>query len=762
MIRNLIIILITILTGAVAAQSPVGTWTDHLSYNTAKNIAIGENVIYASTGSSIIIYDKKNDELKKLTRVQGLSETGIGSISYSLEYNSLIISYISGNIDMVANNIVYNIPDIKRKYIPGKKEIYRIKTKGKYAYLASSFGIVVLDISKHEIYDTWRPGANGETAEVYDLSATTDKIYAATSSGIYYADLPGPGLSYYGNWNKITSLRGSSASYNAVLATGTRIYVNKPQQSAAGDSVFVIENGASLFSYQPGAINMSFDLFNGGFSITSKKSVSIYNNSGTLVKTLSSFGTPSLDLAQAIVDGSDIWIADAGTGFIKGENMASFIKMVIPGPYTNNVINISNSNGKTFIAGGAVNGSWTNLWLDLQVFTGENNSWNSVITGSIKDAMRVIGDPDNNNHYFVSTWGFGLLEYENNTMVNKYDDSNSPLTTIIPGQPYSRICGLAMDKSRNLWIAQSGLSTGSIKVLKPDKTWITFPVAINAMILGDIIISKSGYKWVTLPRGPGLFIIDDNNTPENFNDDRYKTLLVKDNDGNVLSNVLSIAEDLDGNIWIGTDQGPVVYYNTNQIFDQDPRAYRIIIPRKDGTGLGDYLLKSETITSIAIDGANRKWIGTATSGAYLVSPEGLQNLANYTEDNSPLYSNNIVSLAIDGKSGEVWFGTSKGVISERGDATSGADKFKNVFTFPNPVRPYYDGNVTITGLMRDTRIKITDVGGNLVYETVSDGGQATWDLKTYNGKRVSTGVYIVFCASSDGSESAVTKMLVIK
>lgn len=762
MIRFLTIILIIVIAEKVTAQSPVGSWTDHLSYNSAKNIAVGENVVYASTGSSIMLYDKKNDELKKLTRIQGLSETGIGSISYSQEYNSLIISYISGNIDLVTNNIVYNIPDIKRKYIPGKKEIYRIKTKGKYAYLASSFGIVVLDISKHEIYDTWRPGANGETAEVYDISQGTDKIYAATGSGIYYADPLSQGLSYYGNWNRITSLPGSSGSYNAVLAAGTKIYVNKPQGSAAGDSVFVIENGASLFSYQPGTINHSFDPFNGGFSITSKRSVTIYNNSGTLIKTISSYGSQIPDASQAIVDGSDIWIADITAGFIKGENMNSFNGLVLPGPYTNNVINISNSNGKTFIAGGAVNGSWTNLYLDLQVFTSENNSWNSIFTGSFKDAMRVLGDPDNNNHYFVSTWGYGLLEYENNTMINKYDDSNSPLKTIIPGQPYSRICGLAMDKSRNLWIAQSGLSTGSLKVLKPDNTWIIFPAVISGLITADIIISKSGYKWITLPKGPGLFILDDNNTPENFNDDRYKTLLVKDADGNVLSNVLSIAEDLDGNIWIGTDQGPAVYYNADHIFDQDPRAYRIIIPRNDGTGLGDYLLKSETITSIAIDGANRKWFGTATSGAYLFSADGLQKLVNYTEDNSPLYSNNIVSLAIDNKSGEVWFGTSKGVISERGDATTGAEKFKNVYTFPNPVRSGYAGNVTITGLMRDTRIKITDVSGNLVYETVSDGGQATWDLKTFNGRRVSTGVYIVFCASSDGSESAVTKMLVIK
>jgi hypothetical protein len=764
MIRYLIIILSLVLVEAASPQSPVGTWMDHLSYNSATNIAAGENIIYASTGSSIISYNRSNDELNKITRVQGLSETGIGSICYSRDYNSLIISYLSTNIDLVINNTVYNIADVKRKYIPGKKQFYRIKSKGKYAYLAGSFGIVVVDLVKREIYDTWKPGSDGVIAEVYDISFGPDKIYAATSSGIYYAALAGAGLSYYGNWNKITSLRGNAASYNAILATGSKIFVNRSQPSAAGDSVFVIENGASLFSYQPGVFNKFFDAYNGGFTISSQGSIRIFNDSGSLLRTISSYGSGTPNISQAIVDGSDIWIADVSSGFIKGENLSSltFRSLTLPGPYTNNIINISSTNGKTFIAGGGVNASWTGLYLDMQVFSNENNSWNSIISSSVKDAMRVIGDPNNNNHFFVATWGFGLLEYENNALINKYDDSNSPLQTIIPGQPYSRICGLAFDKSGNLWIAQSGLATGTLHILKRDKTWKTFPMPINGLIAGDILISKSGYKWITLPRGPGLFILDDNNTPENFNDDRYKILLVKDADGNVLSNVFSIAEDLDGNIWVGTDQGPAVYYNTNQVFDQDPRAYRIIIPRNDGTGLGDYLLKSETITSIAIDGANRKWIGTTTSGAYLLSPDGLQKLVNYTEDNSPLYSNNIVSLAIDGKSGEVWFGTSKGVISERGDATAGGEEFKNVYTFPDPVRSGYTGNVTITGLMRDTRIKITDISGNLVYETMSDGGQATWNLTNYKGERVATGVYIVFCASPDGKATAVTKMLVIK
>jgi len=174
------------------------------------------------------------------------------------------------------------------------------------------------------------------------------------------------------------------------------------------------------------------------------------------------------------------------------------------------------------------------------------------------------------------------------------------------------------------------------------------------------------------------------------------------------------------------------------------------------------MLGTETITSISVDGANRKWLGTISSGAYLLSPDGTTELRNYNVQNSPMLSDNVLTVAVDNKSGEVWFGTSLGVLSVRGDATTGAVEFTSVYAFPNPVREDFQGNVTITGLIRDSHIWITDVSGNLVYRTISEGGQASWDLSTYNRRRVTTGVYLVFCASSDGSRSYVTKMLVIR
>ena len=759
--RTDLIIILLFCSQLICGQKPVGSWADHLSYYTAKNVAIAPGIVYASTGSSLIVYNMSSNEITRLSKVQGLTETGISSIAWSSEQNALVIAYTSTNIDILKNKTVFNIPDIKRKYITGNKMIYRIKTRGKYAYLACSFGIVVVDLTKGEIYDTWKPGDESGTPEIYDLTFTSDRIYAATGAGVYYAGISDPGLAYFGNWTLVSELPTPQGAYNAIVASQNRVYVNRSLQFSSADSVYVINGGVSLFFSQQGAITSSLDSYTGGFVISSKWMTRVYNSDGTLLRTIDSYSPGSPDILQAIVAGTDIWIADNSNGLVWGENMTTFTKLNLPGPFTNDVSYITCSGGKTFIGGGAVDNAWNNVWRPLEVFINDGNSWHSDLSSDLHDPMRILPDPGDNTHYWVSTWGHGLIEYKDDSIIMKYDDSNSPLHTIIPGKPYSRVCGLAMDNDRNIWMTQTGVP-GTIKVLRPNKTWITNPITIDVPSIGDILITRSGMKWIILPRGYGLFVLDDNKTPDIFTDDRYKQFLIKDNDNNVISNIYSIAEDLDGNIWVGTDQGPAIYYNPDKIFDDDPRAFRVKIPRNDGTGLADYMLGTEIIMSIAVDGANRKWLGTFSSGAYLLSADGSTKIVNYNEDDSPILSNTVVSLSVDNKTGEVWFGTAMGVISVRGDATAGADAFRKVYSFPNPVRETFQGNVTITGLMRNTQIRITDVSGNLVYSMVSDGGQATWDLKTYNGKRVSTGVYIVFCASEDGSQSAVTKMLVIK
>ncbi len=750
-----------ILSLGLNAQGPVGSWRDHLSYYSAQAVANGDEEIYASTGSALIIYNKKYNELRKTSKVQDLSETGISTIGWSPEYRMLIIVYLSTNIDIMSGNTIFNIPDIKNKYIPGKKEIYKIRTRGRYAYLASSFGIVVLDLFRKEISDTWKPGQDG--TEIKDLTFYDNTIIAASSSGLYYADISNLGLAWSGNWNNITALPDPQAPFNSIITSDGKIFANLSNPLSPSDTVYVFYNFAEskVFSVESGIRNLSLESYSDGFIITSNNKVRIYDTEGQPADSVISYNPETPDINHALYDGSIIWIADRSKGLIKGINMNEFVQLNLPGPYRNNVLFIANSNGTTYITGGSLDNAWNNQWRPLQIFIHQNNNWHSEISYDLHDALRVLPDPQNSNRYWVSTWGAGLLEFENNVLKNKYDDSNSPLETIIPGKPYSRICGLAMDRERNIWITQTGVP-GSIKVLKPDNTWIIYPFTIEAPTIGDILINSLGHKWIILPRGYGLFVLDDNNTPDYFNDDRYKQMLVKDTDGKIFSNIYSIAEDLDGNIWVGTDQGPAVYYNPSKIFDEEIKAYRPKTARNDGSGLADYMLGTEIISTIAVDGANRKWLGTYNSGVFLLSADGTEQILNYNEENSPLFSNSIVSIAIDGKSGEVWIGTSKGVISVRGDATTGGESFGDVYVFPNPVRETFIGNLTITGLMRNTSVHITDISGNLVYKTVSEGGQASWDLTTYNGKRVSTGVYLIFCSSEDGRETAVAKVLVIK
>ncbi len=237
--RTLVILLLMSVFLHSQGQTPVGSWSDHLVYNTAKSVAVGSKEVYASTGSSIIVYNKDFAELKKMSRVNGLSETGISTIAWSEENNALIIAYTSTNVDLVKNNNILNIPDISRKYIPGNKEIYRIRTNGKFAYLACSFGIVVLDIIKKEIYDTWKPGNGSDNTDVWDIAFGNGKIFAATGNGVYSADLSNPGLSFSGNWSLLNIMPNPNGKYTALVFSGNKLYANRSDPYSNGDTRFL-------------------------------------------------------------------------------------------------------------------------------------------------------------------------------------------------------------------------------------------------------------------------------------------------------------------------------------------------------------------------------------------------------------------------------------------------------------------------------------------------------------------------------------------
>jgi len=311
----------------------------------------------------------------------------------------------------------------------------------------------------------------------------------------------------------------------------------------------------------------------------------------------------------------------------------------------------------------------------------------------------------------------------------------------------------------------NGYSSEPVVVLSAEGNWVSHETSSiggpGSNLLGRFVINQSDHKWFIRERGGGILVYDDNATPEDHSDDQAKTINTNIGSGNLPTNdVYSIAEDLNGEIWVGTQEGICVFYSPGAVFSNGNFDAQRILLEQDGNI--QILLETEAVLSIAVDGANRKWLGTQSSGVFLMSSDGTKEIHHFTSENSPLPSNTVQSIAVDGESGEVFFGTELGLVSFRGTATDGLSTNQCYKVFPNPVRENYEGPIAITGLVRNTNVKITDLVGNLVFETTSEGGQAIWDGRNTKGERVSTGVYLALCTAPEGTSKCVSKIMVAR
>ena len=477
-----------------------------------------------------------------------------------------------------------------------------------------------------------------------------------------------------------------------------------------------------------------------------------------------------------------IWIAGDALGVVAYNNLDQTINYYKPsGPAVNIPYRMTFSNGRLFVLQG---GRWAVQYNRLGVvMIYENGKWDNIMhtefpllpTGSYpKDFMSVIVDPLDNKHFYVTSYGMGLYEFVNDELYEHYTFENSTISTIYPNgnlaqkYHYMRMDGGVIDEDGNLWVTSTSVNNG-LNVMDRQKRWtaISYENVLKLSTLGIMLVPSSadGRKWILSHRGtPGIVFYDDNNTPYDNSDDFASMISsFKDQDNNTLSPLeyYSMAVDKDGAVWVGTDIGPLVFPDAEASFNSN-QCTRIKIPRNDGTNLADFLLENEKINAIAVDGANRKWIGTESSGLYLMSENGQETIEHFTTQNSPLLSNQILSLAINSTTGEVFIGTGSGLLSYQSDAAEGNENITKISAYPNPVREDFNGVVTITGLVDGSIVKITDISGNLVCETRSNGSLATWDCKNKWGHKVSTGIYLAICVSEDGSEYGKTKILVIE
>lgn len=745
----------------------IGQWRDHLPYNQCVSIAIGDDQVYSATRNSIISFDKDDLTISRRNKVNGMSDVGLSCISYSDEYSTLVIAYSNTNVDLLKGEEVINVPDIKRSSILGNKSINRITLIGKYAYLSCGFGIVVLDIDREEIHDTYLIGPLGTQINVLDLALGKDnRFYAATEKGIYSADATS-NLAYFINWQKDTALPAPDNRFNLITAFEDKIYANSSTSAFDRDTLYV-RTGSSWEYFNPNnhSNRTCLKVSNNLLLVCNYLTVEVFRPNGSLENSYYSYNPGNIRPNDAQFDGSGtLWIADNDQGMWEVDNSFVGRQYLINGPVSSQVAAMDISGNSLWAVPGGRNASFGNLYRQAQFYNFSNETWasytakNASFLEPVRDVLCIAADPQDPNRAFLGSWGYGFFEFNNGELVNSYTPANSSLQYSVNASDRVFTGGAAFDQYRNLWVSNS-TAPNILSVRKAAGEWKSFNLGTfgTGVDAGAVIVDNSNQKWIQL-RDLSLLVFNDNNTLDNTADDQVKKLTNAPGNGDLPGNgIASFAVDLEGQLWLGSDQGVAVIYSPENVFSGGNFDAQQVMVEEEG--FLHPLLETEAITAIAINGNNEKWLGTDKSGVFLMTADGSKEIYHFSEENSPLLSNSITSIRV-ASDGEVFFGTANGIVSYKDISKPPVPELDSVYVYPNPVRETYTGPIAITNLVAESDVKITDMNGNLVWEYQAEGGRMIWDGKDLDGNRVKTGVYLVFVTNPDGSKKSVTKLLFI-
>ena len=762
-------ILVCLVAGlAVWLNVTANNWHSYLSYYQIIALAQSDQKIYAANENGLFSYQLSGKSFTTVSKVEGLSDSGISAIGWSASKDGLLIGYSNGNLDLLTGNTITNLPDIKFKTSLANKQINSIFCEGDFAWLSCDFGIVKINLKKWEVSETWLIGPDASLIAVKELTDDEQYFWAATDAGVFKAQKMNPNLQDYHNWLLQDQPPVWQKGFASIAAYNKLIY------ACDTDGKSYSFDGTSWQLAYPAITGIrKIESFSLGLVLICDNRVELFTSNGH--GTIANYGnlpqvTSMIFPKSALISSSgDLWIGDHTFGLIRKGPDGSFTSAVPSSPSDNSATKLTISGTNLYIATATYDAESAAIpagihrlqalhWFSLNAFTDPKLS-------GLKNITSVVPSLSNPDHYWASTRENGLLEFDGQKLSKLYNSNNSTLESFGGN---CKIGGLKVDVAGNLWITNP-FGRHQLHVLKPDGTIksLTYPGIDNQFVsAGEVIITKTDTKWIIV-NNSDLFALRTGSSVDNTNDDLYRKTSVRSRFSNSESTIIKgfnqvndLAEDLNGYLWAGTESGVVLYSNPESIFGNTD--FYGVQPSVDlGDGLYHPLLENLTVTSIAVDGGNRKWFGTANSGVYLYSEDGSRLIDHFTTENSPLFSDHINSIVIDGQNGEVFVATDHGLISWIGDAIDGSTSYHHLYVWPNPVRETYHGDITIDGLTIESTVKITEVNGNLVYQTMSNGGRATWNGKRGGGERVNTGVYLIFCSNSDGSQARVIKLLFI-
>lgn len=744
------------------AQSDL-SWQGYFSYSEIKDVSQSANAVFAASENALFSKNSLTNIIKTTTTVDGLSGETISTLYHSTALNKTVVGYENGLIIVINEqdgSILRIVDIINKKLSPTIKKINHFLEHQGILYVSCDFGIVQFNLSTIQFGDTYFIGDGGTEMKVHQMALFNGYFYAATSSGIRRALAINPNLIDYNQWETLTS-----ASWIGVTTLNQELYA--VNATGAIQKYNAVTNTFVLFSQLPNpAIDMRVGA--GIMVVSTPSTLYFYNSQMILLRELNANQIPEANITFtcATVIGDTVYIGTQENGlFTTALNGSSVFENSTPsGPLRNNIFAVDLTPSVFWAVYGEFAGDYNPFPLDSYGISKYNKEgWLNIPYESVLGAQtigKVIVNPINENQVYASSFFSGLLKIENDVPTILFNQTNSGLESLTFGGPNNidiRINATAFDKSGNLWVTNSRIKNG-LKVLRTNGQWQSY--AMDAILdvpeennYGAIVIDKNGTKWLATSED-GVVGFNENGTT-------FKKMTVGADTGNLpISNVRTVAIDTRNQLWIGTSKGLRVLNSVNNFLSDTPLKANPVIIIDDN--LPQELLFEQFITSIVVDGANNKWIGTADAGLFLVSPNGQETRYHFTTSNSPLPSNTINDIDINGITGEVFIATSKGMISFKGVATKANEDLSKVYVYPNPVRPDFQGTVKIAGLLDKANVKITDVGGNLVHETTSEGGTIEWDTTAFGKYKVASGVYMIFISAQDGVETTIKKVMIIR
>jgi hypothetical protein len=766
-VRKIFFLILIIAFGNLSAQKgfpPVGQWKEHLPYNSAIDVAAGDNKIYCATPYSLFTVDLSDNSIERWSRVTGLAETGVSTINYDETNHKLLIAYSNSNIDIIYRNDIFNIPDIKRQNIAGDKSIYNVYPLNGNYYLSTGLGVIVVDGNRHEIKDSWLISNSGGYVKANGFTSDAAFFYAATEEGLKKVTINSSNPANYLNWQVVSGTNGLPAgACKNVINVSNKIVIQKDdslfaQNGTTWNLLFYDGNNITSINSSGGKIEVCEKL-NGPVS-----KVIVLNADGSTAKTIQQNGVIDFP-RKAILYNNEYWVADQFKSLSKFSASSSNADAVyiLNSPKDIASGEMAEYNGVLYVTAGTVDDNWNYQYNRNGIYRYREGEWKNfnqythAQLDTMLDFITVQVDPGDES-VWAGSFGGGLLHLKTDETVEVFKQ-NSGIRPH-PADPTSyRVAGLKFDQENNLWISNFG-SPQPLVVRKADGNWKSFsmPFSLFENAVSQIVIDEANQLWITSPLGNGLICYNHGNSIDDLSDDRWRLYKNGAGNGNLpSSDVLCIAKDKNGFIWVGTSDGIGIIQCAESVFTSGCEALLPIVQQDNFAG---YLFKGENVQSIAVDGADRKWIATR-NGVWLISADAEKTIYHFTEDNSPLLSNDVKKIAIDSKTGQVYFATLKGICSFRSTATEAGKTNSNVLVFPNPVPPGYDGTIGIRGLAENSVVKITELDGRLVFQTKAFGGQAVWDGRDYKGRKISSGVYLVLVSNDDKTEKMATKIIFI-